>query len=128
MSTTSTDCLQPNRKDPIQRKLAALLARDEARHRPPVTLPGQPTPTPSSSPQPAPPKRRTGQPALTGYRPQLFKPRHAEEPTDQDALATWTKSQLMRMDYRFSRLLERAFKRGKESRQAAANQIAAPRW
>jgi hypothetical protein len=32
------------------------------------------------------------------------------------------------MDNRFRARVERAFKRGKENREAAANQIAAPRW
>jgi hypothetical protein len=32
------------------------------------------------------------------------------------------------MNDRFRAAVLRAFKRGKESRQAAANQIAAPRW
>jgi hypothetical protein len=34
----------------------------------------------------------------------------------------------IRMDTRFRARLTRAFERGKESRQAAANQIAVPRW
>jgi hypothetical protein len=45
-----------------------------------------------------------------------------------DEQATWSRKRLLRMDNRFQARLERAFKRGKESRQAAANQIAAPRW
>jgi hypothetical protein len=45
-----------------------------------------------------------------------------------DEQATWSRKRLLRMDSRFQARLERAFKRGKESRQAAANRIAAPRW
>ena len=40
----------------------------------------------------------------------------------------WSRARLLRMDADFVAAMERAFKRGKESRQAAANQIAAPRW
>ena len=40
----------------------------------------------------------------------------------------YSHARLVRMDNHFRARLLRAFKRGKESRQAAANQIAAPRW
>jgi hypothetical protein len=40
----------------------------------------------------------------------------------------YSHARLVRMDNRFRARLLRAFKRGKESCQAAANQIAAPLW
>ena len=40
----------------------------------------------------------------------------------------YSHARLVRMDNRFRARLLRAFKRGKETRQAAANQIAAPLW
>ena len=48
------------------------------------------------------------------------------EPGDeQDA---YTHAQLLRFDNRFRARLLRAFKRGKESRESAANRIATPLW
>jgi len=77
------DCLQPNRATAIQRRLAALLARDEARHRPPVSLPGKPANSASSlKPEPPPTVR-------VGFGPQHLDLRSsrltAEQPTPEDA-------------------------------------------
>jgi hypothetical protein len=45
-----------------------------------------------------------------------------------DEQATWSRKRLLRMDNRFRARLQRAFKRGKERREAAANRIAVPLW
>jgi hypothetical protein len=50
------------------------------------------------------------------------------EPEPGDEQWPYTHAELVRMDNKFRERLLRAFKRRKESRQAAANQIAAPRW
>ena len=51
-----------------------------------------------------------------------------EDAQPGDEQATWSRKRLLRMDNHFRARLQRAFKRGKESREAAANQIAAPLW
>ena len=45
-----------------------------------------------------------------------------------DEQATWSRKRLVRMDGRFQARLERAFKRAKENRAAAAQHVATPRW
>jgi hypothetical protein len=52
----------------------------------------------------------------------------AEAQPGDEQYGDYSRKRLLRMDNRFQVRLRRAFKRGKESRQAAANQIAAPRW
>jgi hypothetical protein len=52
----------------------------------------------------------------------------AVPPKPGDEQGAYTHAQLIRFDNRFRTRLLRAFKRGKERREAAANQIAAPRW
>jgi hypothetical protein len=49
-------------------------------------------------------------------------------PEPGDEQGAYSHAQLIRMDNRFRARLLRAFKRGKENRQAAANRIAAPLW
>ena len=68
--------------------------------------------------------------ATNGKPPGRPPHRHskAELPKPGDEQSAYTHPQLVRFDNRFRARLLRAFKRGKESRQAAANQIAAPRW
>ena len=133
------DCLQPNRATAIQRRLAALLARDEARHRPPVSLPGKPANSASSlKPKPPPTVR-------VGFGPQHLDLRSsrltAEQPTPEDAFGPYTRAQLLRMNWRFVERIERAFRNGTETREAAGasyqcekfsdlplNRIASPPW
>jgi hypothetical protein len=61
-------------------------------------------------------------------------PRHhrhskAELPKPGDEqCGDYSHARLVRMDNRFRAAVLRAFEHGRESRQAAANQIAAPRW
>jgi hypothetical protein len=117
--------------------------RDEMRRRPPVSLAGRFQPGPlvrvEIAPKPKPPPV-----ARTTYGPQHLDKRSrlaAEEPTDEDALGPWTLGELLVMDRRFRGRVERAFKRGTETREAASasyqcekfsdlplNRIASPLW
>ena len=49
-------------------------------------------------------------------------------PEPGDEQGAYTHAQLLRFDNRFRARLLRAFKRGKERREAAANRIALPLW
>ena len=49
-------------------------------------------------------------------------------PEPGDEQGAYTHAQLVRFDNRFRARLLRAFKRGKESREAAANRVAVPLW
>ena len=139
MSTTQSDRLCPNRTTVIGRRIAALLARDEVRHRPPVSLPGKPASS-ASSPKPKPPPA-----APTGYGPQHLDLRSsrltAEQPTPEDAFGPYTRAQLLRMNWRFVERIEQAFRNSTETREAAGasyqcekfsdlplNRIASPLW
>jgi len=113
----------------VRRRLVRMLTGDAERKRPPVTLAGQRTdsvaaPTPPPAPPPPPiwtrpsHDRRWDRSTVSG----------SAEPEPGDEQWTYSRQQLVMMDNRFRAPLLRAFKRGKESRQAAANQIAAPRW
>jgi hypothetical protein len=62
-----------------------------------------------------------------GRRPYCYCKAAEAQPGDEQC-GDYSRKRLERMDSRFQARLRRAFKRGKESRQAAANQIAAPRW
>jgi hypothetical protein len=113
----------------VRRYLVRALTGDTERPRPPITLAGQ---RPDSAPQPIPPPAPLPPPIWT-------RPSHdrrwdrstvsgSAEPEPGDEQWTYSRQQLVMMDNRFRARLLRAFKRGKESRQAAANQVAAPRW
>jgi hypothetical protein len=52
----------------------------------------------------------------------------AEAQPGDEQYGDYSRKRLLRMDNRFQVRLRRAFKRGKERREAAAHQIAAPRW
>jgi len=100
----------------FRRHLAILLAFDEKiRPRGPVSLPGQVARAnpPPAEPAPAPAGR-------TSYGPQHLDQRSSvlamKEPTAEDAFGAWTRSQLLRMDWRFCQHVERAFSSGEESR------------
>ena len=57
-----------------------------------------------------------------------YRHHKAALPEPGDEQGAYTHTQLLRFDNRFRTRLLRAFKQGKESRQAAANRIAAPLW
>jgi hypothetical protein len=108
----------------VRWRLVRMLTGDAERPRPPVTLAGQ---RPDRIPQPAPPPAAPPPPIST--RPVHDRPKSSNaEPEPGDEQWAYSREELIRMDTRFQARLLRAFKRGKESRQAAANQIAAPRW
>src|SRR5262249_46243821 len=118
--------IQPTDLRQLRRRISKMLALDAFnRPVPPVSVPGKLAPAPNP-PQPKPPPM----PRL-GLGPQHLEQRKRlppAPPSDKDGRGAYLHSELLRMDNRFRVRLERAFKRGKESRQAAANQIAAPRW
>jgi len=115
MSTTQADCFRPNRKNPFRSKLAARLMRDDQRKNPPISLPGRPAIIDPPKPKPAPAPRATR--AQFNYVASR-QATHAEaEP--HDIIGTWPRVRLLRMNARFVARVERAFRRGKESRTAA---------
>jgi hypothetical protein len=114
----------PLNSDVVRRYLARALTGDTERPRPPVTLPGQRADSvPQPTPAPAPPPIWTGD---LRNRSRAISGAAEAEPGDE--AGPYTREELIRMDIRFRARLTRAFERGKESRQAAANQIAVPRW
>jgi hypothetical protein len=118
MSTSSL------RSEVVRRYLVRALTGDTERPRPPVTLPGQRADSvPQPTPAPAPPPIWTGD---LRNRSRAISGAAEAEPGDE--VGPYTREELIRMDTRFRARLLGAFKRGKESRQAAANQFAAPRW
>jgi len=116
--------LDRDRAVALRRHFVRLMLQDMYREKPPVSLPGRPS---MYSPRPKPPPPP---PAKTGYgpRPDAYSKLAATKPVAEDALWCWTRAQLIRMDNRFRERLLRAFERGKESREAAANRIATPLW
>jgi hypothetical protein len=93
-------------------RLIRMLAGDTNRPRPPISLAGRPTiptpPPPSLAPAPVP---------VTHPRPLGRTPREkAVEPSsdDADACEPYSREQLVDMDMRFVKRLERAIARGKE--------------
>jgi hypothetical protein len=130
MSTIHVGHSHPNA---ARRRLAKLLAVDELRPRPPVTLPGKPDPQlpalpppPSSSsspplpsPSPSLPRSRTHRSWLR-YLNRPEPQRQAAEIEPEDVIAgAWTREQRLQMDAAFVRRVERTFRRGAESRTAA---------
>jgi hypothetical protein len=112
--------LQPNRSSPFRKRLAAMLVRDEIRKKPPISLPGRsPTPEPTTVQKDRPPP--TGR---ISYGPQLFTDGTSRlataTPTREDGFGPWTFSERLRMNYKFTKKLERAFKRGTEMRESAS--------
>jgi hypothetical protein len=109
----------------VRRYLTRALTGDTERERPPVTLAGQ---RPDRIPQPTPPPP-PAPPMWTGdLRNRSRATSGAAEAEPGDEQGPYTYAELVQMNNKFRARLLRAFKRGKESRQAAANQIAAPRW
>jgi hypothetical protein len=103
------------------RHLIRMLSGDTGRPRPPVTLAGlsanagavaqRPPPL-----APGPPPVWTGTPRRHGGRTALG----GTEPTAADGEGPYSYAQLVRMDNKFRARLLQAFKRGKESREAAS--------
>ena len=109
---------RPPRNSVFLRRLCALLALDERRPRPPVTLPGRSGVICELSPPPRPPRPPVARAPLGPWserRPGKFN-REAEP---EDVFGLYTRAQLLRMDRRFTRRVERAFRRGAERRDAA---------
>jgi hypothetical protein len=113
MSAIPLGYVFPNRPTKFLARLVALLAADAARRPPPpITLAGQPTATAEI---PAPPVVRTQRrPRLEGDA-RIY--RAGAEP--EDHRWTYSRGQLLKMNARFARALNRAFKNGSESREAA---------
>ena len=129
MSAISLDgysCVWPCRSTAFLRRLAKLLAMDEARRRPPaITLAG---PQLSPSKPPPPPKPPAALLTSTGrlrWAPYRYDdtPEHRAPFEPGDERWTYTRAKLLQMNARFVERLERAFARGKESRAAAAASI-----
>ena len=91
-----------------------MLIFDEQRRRPPISLLGRPAEDRPLKPPPA---------TRTRFGPQHLDLRSsrltAEQPTPEDAFGPYTRAQLLRMDWRFVRRVERAFRNGTETREAA---------
>src|SRR5262249_16841400 len=104
---------RPNRPTAFLRRLCALLALDEARHRPPISLPGRPCPVPPPSPPPPSPPATRGWTRLD-CTSKLYGP---AEPGDERR--PYSREQLLRMDKRFRKRIERAFASGRELRASA---------
>src|SRR5262245_51406369 len=106
-------CIRPNRAHKLLQRLAALLALDEARRRPPpVSLPGRPADAESWTCT-----------ALTASSRARAEP-HLEcngrvyrcESEPEDGKGPYSHDQLLQMNARFVQRLERAFANGDESR------------
>ena len=113
---------RPPRNSVFLRRLCALLALDERRPRPPVTLPGRSavicelSPPPRPPRPPRPPVARAPLGPWSEHRPGKLNRAEAEP---EDVFGLYTRAQLLRMDRRFTRRVERAFRRGAERRDAA---------
>src|SRR5262245_62314679 len=110
MSTIDFSCIRPNRPTAFLRRLCGLLVLDEARHRPPISLPGRPRPV---QPPPPPPPVDRGWVRLD-CASKLYGP---AEPGDERR--PYSREKLLQMDKRFSRRLKRAFATGQELRASA---------
>jgi hypothetical protein len=113
----------PARSPAFLRRLVMLLVRDENRRKPAVSLAGPARPTPPPPlPPPKPPASLLSPAGHVQGHPQLkYEGQQARaEAEPSDLRWTYSRDQLLRMDKRFCRRVERAFKRGLESRNAAA--------
>src|SRR5262249_4681565 len=102
-------CIHPNRPTAFLRRLRLMLILDEARHRPPISLPGRPCPVPPPSPSPPVERARGGWIRLDCDNRLC---RQDAEPGDERR--PYSREQLAQMDRRFSRRLKRAFAAGQE--------------
>ena len=109
----------------IRKRLVHMLTGDTGRPRPPISLAG-----PRTNGGAAPPLSPGAPPTPRELPWEHFRRAviSAGEPVASDEAGPYAYGELVRMDNRFRARLLQAFERGKESRQAAANQIAAPRW
>jgi hypothetical protein len=113
--------------DAVRRRINRLLSADEKyRAAAPITLPGKSVPrlpalSPAPAPPPSPPLSQTGHHGSWAQYLGRESLRQAEEAQPSDAKqGAWTREQLLRMDAAFVRHVERAFRRGTESRAAAS--------
>src|SRR5262245_36806184 len=111
-----SSALQPNRPSTFLKNLAACLAHDETRIRPPISLPGRPaSATAITTPPP----------------PKLRPPPHLEcgstlcrrEAEPEDHRLPYSREELLEMDRRFGERLERAFALGLERRTSAGRRL-----
>src|SRR5262249_18396028 len=106
--------LQPCRPNKFQRHLAKLLTHDQARTPPPISLPGQPAHTHPPG-RPPPPSPKVTLPPMLGGNSALRQ----RQPEPDDIIGAWPRDQYLRMDAAFTRAVERAFRNGTETREAA---------
>lgn len=114
------------RSEAVRQYLARALTGDAERPRPPITLAGQRTsnvPQPTPPPLPAPPPIWT-RPSHDRRQSRAISSRTEPEPGDEQW--TYSRQQLVMMDNRFRARLVRAFKRGEENRESAAQAYAIP--
>ena len=114
MQTLDYSCIRPNRPTAFLRRLCRLLVLDEARHRPPISLPGRPCPVPPSPSSPSPVDRTSGWTRLD-CASKLYG---AAEPGDERL--PYSRERLEQMNARYTRRLKRAFAAGKELRASAS--------
>src|SRR5262249_25221253 len=112
MQTIDYSCIRPNRPTAFLRRLCRMLILDEARHRPPISLPGRPRPVQQQ--QPPVERARPGWTKLD-CNAKLYGP---AEPGDERR--PYSREKLLQMDKRFSRRLKRAFAAGLELRASAS--------
>ena len=123
MSTTSPKTSGPNK---FLRRLITLLACDRVnRLPPPPTLPGRPAPTipPKLEPPPT-PTTRSPAPQFNYIDTRRLCQEEAEP---CDIFGTWPRTKILKMDACFVRRVERAFRRGTETREAAGASYASDR-
>src|SRR5262245_17966127 len=107
--------LQPNRPSAFLKHLAACLAHDETRIRPPIALPGRPA---SAAAVATPPTKLRPPPQL-----ECKSTLCTREAEPEDRRLPYSREELLEMDRRFSERLERAFALGLESRTSAGRQL-----
>src|SRR5215831_3272361 len=95
MQTIDYSCIRPNRPTAFLRRLCRLLVLDEARHRPPISLPGRPRPV--RSPPPPPPLDRARGWTRLDCDARLY--RQDAEPGDERL--PYSREQLERMNARY---------------------------
>jgi len=118
MSAIQTGCVVPNRPNASGRRIAKLLAYDESRRRPPISLPGRPIP------KAVPPKPKPTVLGAWPYGPVHLDRRNGQqnrqEAEPEDVFGPYSREKLLQMNTRFTRSVERPFRSGGENRRAAA--------
>jgi hypothetical protein len=108
--------------------IRALTGDAERRQHAPVSLAGPHTNGSAIPQQPPPLLPDTPTPRELTWEHHRRSVISAGEPLAGDEAGPYAYAELVRMNNRFRARLLQAFERGKESRQAAANRIATPRW